>query len=649
MPLPILQSLRQLPRAEYASKLAIISGQVQQRKLSHSDLHREIEQNAALLRLAGFTPGVPVALYVKDELDYIIVFLSCVWVGVVVHPIPFSCSEEDIKSIILARNLKTIIFSNNQGSQVSMIGEKIATELGLHVIQVKQTINEGTKMELHELKTLSFEERHYKIEPHYLALVDQVGDNFSDQTVSFTHEQISTAVHMISTCYGPQSDDIVCLVCHPVSVSILVTNVLVALTNGCPIIISSGTTFHTESIVNKATSLGVTWLAAPLSTLSTILTYPKAASLCNQLKCVWCLSTCPFAKTELPSLQTLRQSLSCPLFLVVGLRSSLSLTFQYLVETFENRQDDDEYLELGKPFANIQTLLVNPDTGDIESAQGELWISGDILSKDSLTERCNDSLMYMKTGWIVRRNQVGLLQPVETMQQYQQTKTWQPNASSEIQPDDPQVIPPPQQQVESPKQLVTPPPLPFSCVETTLLSSSVVDCASPNATLAAIHRTYCLPLLPYDDEEPGYFQVGKSTFCLAEIDFLLQLLPSVDHAKSFLVSDQVHVAMTLQPGSKVTAASLTKHLKQWGIVREGVVPVHYYVCRQWKPCTRQSIKQYCLSMPQHKVKEACTESTNPPPLNTSRSGNVGSWFSRFHSKDHVSGSSWKQKFKRIGL
>ncbi|EME29367.1 uncharacterized protein Gasu_31960 [Galdieria sulphuraria] len=610
--MPLLQSLRQLPRAEYASKLAVISNGAHQRKLSHSDLHREIEQNAALLRLAGFTPGISVALYVEDELDYIIMFLSCVWVGVVVHPIPLNCSEEELKSIILTRNLKTILFSNKDGSQVSMMGHKIASELELHVIRVKQTINEGTKMELHELKTMSFEERHYKIEPNYLALVDQMEETFSNEIVSFTHEQICLAIHMVSSSHGPQSDDIVCLVGHPVSVHMLITNVLVALTNGCPILIARETILHPESVINQATSFGITWLAAPLPELSSLLTHPKAVNIYNQLKCVWCLSSSPFVRSQMQSLFTIRHSLSCPLFLIVGLISSLRLTFQYLVETVATIENEYEYWEIGQPFENIQVLLVNPDSRDIESEQGEMWISGDILSKDSLTDHChlNDSILYMKTGWIVKRNHVGHLQPIETLQSYRQLEESR-KLCNDIREEENQVLTmdssePPSTGLKATSLPIVPPTL-------DTLSSQLVSCPSSSIVKLPlpIHAKRDSSLhLPwkYDDDEPQYFRVGKSTFSLAEIDFLLQLIPSIDKVKSFLVNDRVHVALTLQPGTKVTATSFTKHLKQWGIIREGVIPVHYYVCRRWKSSTRESIKQYCLSMPQHKVKEASTES-----------------------------------------
>ncbi|GJQ13941.1 hypothetical protein GpartN1_g5732.t1 [Galdieria partita] len=650
MPLSILQTLRQLPRAEYASKLAIVSNGVYQRKLSHSDLHREIEQNAALLRLAGFTPGVPVALYVEDELDYIIVFLSCVWVGVVVHPIPLNCSEEDFKSIIFARNLKTILFSNKDGSHVSMIGHKIASELDLHVIQVKHTINEGTQMELHELKTMSFEERHYKIEPNYLALVDQSGDE--NKTVSFTHQQICSAIHMISSSHGPQSDDIVCLMGHPASVPMLISNVLVALSSGCPILVAA---LGTESVINQASSFRITWLAAPLPQLSNLLTHPKAVTLYNQLKCVWCLSSSPFIKTQMDDpLLTLCRSLSCPLFLIVGWISSLSLTFQYLVEetvaTTENGEHHYEYWELGQPFGNIQILLVNPDSGDIDSEQGEMWISGDILSQDSLTEHCkeNDSIMYMKTGWIVKRNPVGHFQPLETLQRYREAtdgvkQLLLSEGAAQVAMDS-------SSEACSTGLSVAPYHYPPSTLDTlqhaSHSSSSFVLLPSHSKRPCPLH----LPLKYEGDEEPHYFRVGKSTFCLAEIDFLLQLIPSIDKVKSFLVNNQVHVALTLQPGAKVTATNLTKHLKQWGILREGVVPVHYYVCRRWKTCTRESIKQYCLSMPQHQVKEASTESFLAKPMNQPRNK---SQTSDEKSTERPSPKSlflsWKQRIKKASF
>jgi len=692
-----LVTLRQLPRAEYASKLAIVYPKHFERKLSNSDLHREVEQNAAILRLAGFTPGTHLALLLDDPLEYIVVFLACMWVGVVVHPVRVKPDEEEIKQWIQKANLETIVCSDVSGKKLAEVARNLAKELGLHCLLVSQNINEGIKIQMQDLvlKSMSFEDRHYKLEPSNPAIAIHVNSSEAEhKIVTFSHEQVIKAMEMYIQLGNLTAQDVTFLSDHPSNCGSLVMQFLAPISVGSVVMISP-TDIQTESskFIERAIPLGITWFGASFSLLKVLCEHPKANKLFEKIRVSWCFGSEALNEKELVDVMRWKEQFHVPHQVLLGREETLGLLFMYeLNADIIEEATALSAVPLGKPIDTISAVLVEPQGTEQVEDEGELGVAGQYFSNDaynSTIEVEGVSSNYMKLDWICRKkDQVfHFLDSTEMyLEKKRQMEEKMREAEKARQEEEKARLEEERQKAEeqannekaeadkhreengTSNRLEKKLSKAFRGLFSASSGSEKADNQNhkavqkekmtPNGFPAPFHprrKSADLDSYPlFDDTEPEYFKVGKSTFSLAEIDYIVQKHPATKEAKSFLIHNngknevEVHVALTLNPGRRVTSELFTKHMKKWGI-RGKALPVHYYVCRKLPSNesgeqTREFIKKHCLSMPQNKVTEAYSDPKNSKihekdPSEEQQSRKSGSWLRRSLSKTLHNGDS----------
>ncbi|GJD12756.1 hypothetical protein Gasu2_68280 [Galdieria sulphuraria] len=703
-----LSTLRQLPRAEYASKLAIVYPKHYERKLSNSDLHREVEQNAAILRLAGFTPGTHLALCLDDPLEYIVVFLACMWVGVVVHPIKIKATEEEMKDIIQQAKLETIVCSDVSGKKSADTARSLAKELSLHCLLVSQNINEGIKIQMQDLvlKSMSFEDRHYKLEPCNAAVAIHVSySQTENKTVTYTHEQLIKAMELYIHLGNLTGYDLTFLSDHPSHSAILIMQFLAPLSLGSVVMISP-TDIQSEPsrFIERAIPLGITWFGASLPLLKVLCEHPKANKFFQRIRLSWCYIREPVNEKDFVDIIQWKEKFQVPLQVLLGREETLGLLFvyQFSSDTVEGAALSS-CSPMGKLVDSISAVLVDPESNSKVEDEGELRVIGQNFSSDAYNSTvevdgvpCN----AIKLDWVCKRRDE-MFYFLETTQVYlekkrqleerlrEEEKTRQ--AEERAQEEEKARLEEARQKAkeaqesdakdeadkhrgENGNRLERKLSKAFRGLFSASGSGSEKESNQNQGTLqndSNLSSSFPLPVHPrrksadfdsypkFDDVEPGYFKVGKSTFSLAEIDYIVQKHPATNEAKSFLMNSngkhevEVHVALTLNPGRRVTSELFTKHLKKWGI-RGKALPVHYYVCRKLPTSesgeqTREFIKNHCLSMPQNKVTEAYSDPKNSKihekdPGDEQQSRKSGSWLRRslsktFHNGDEAEAST----------
>lgn len=698
-----LTTLRQLPRAEYASKLAIVYPKHYERKLSNSDLHREVEQNAAILRLAGFTPGTHLALCLDDPLEYIVVFLACMWVGVIVHPVKTKATEEEMKDIIQEAKLETIVCSDVSDKPSADTARSLAKELGLHCLLVSQSINEGIKIQMQDLvlKSMSFEDRHYKLDPCNPAVTIHTSCSQGERkTVTYTHEQIIKAIQVYIHLGNLTSHDVTFLSDHPSNNSNLVMQFLAPLSVGSVIMIfPSEITAESSKFIERAIPLGITWFAASLPLFKVLCGHPKASKLFDKVRFSWCLTFETLSQKEHEEIVQWKEEFHVPHQIILGREETLGLLFIY--ELSSGTVEEAAALScnpIGTPVDTISAVVVEPQSTDKVQDEGELLVTGEYFSSDVynctvvadgiptnyirldwICKRKDDKFYFVETTQVYlkrkreeqEREERARQEEEERLEQERQKEKQIPEANgSNEETDKQQVV-----ENEGTSRLERKLSKAFRGLFSSSSSRNEKDDPVSQKSVRNdknVSNGFPEPFHPrrksadkdsypiFDDTEPEYFQVGKSTFSLADIDFIVQKHPSTNEAKSFLLYPngknqvEVHVALTLKPGRRVTSELFTKHLKKWGI-RGKALPVHYYVCRKLPTMesgerTRELVKNHCLSMPQNKVTEAYSDPKNSkihekdPQVEQQSSRKSGSWLRRslsktFHGDDAMEDST----------
>ncbi|GJQ11238.1 hypothetical protein GpartN1_g3029.t1 [Galdieria partita] len=701
-----LTTLRQLPRAEYASKLAIVYPKHYERKLSNSDLHREVEQNAAILRLAGFTPGTHLALCLDDPLEYFVVFLACMWVGVVVHPIKLKTTEEEMKDTIQQANLETIVCSDVSGKKSADTARTLAKELGLHCLLVSQNINEGIKIQMQDLvlKSMSFEDRHYKLEPSNAAVAIHVNSSQTDKKiVTYTHEQVIKTMELYIHLGNLTGSDVTFLSDHPSNCGNLIMQLLGPLSLGSTVMISPTDIQNEPSrFIERAIPLGMTWLSASPPLLKVLCEHPKANKLYEKIRFSWCSVSEPLNAKDLAEIVQSKEKFHVPHQVLLGREETLGLLFVY--ELSSDIVEGAAALScspIGKPVNSISAFLVDPEGTHTVEDEGELRIVGQYFSSDA----CNSSVEIdgvpcncIKLNWICKLKEE-LFYFLDTTQVYLEKKRQleerlreEEKARQEAERAQEEEKARLEEERQKGKQvndatdeadtsrgengsrLERKLSKAFRGLFSASGSGSEKEGSQKQKAVqndSTVANSFPVPSHPrrksadfdsypkFDDREPEYFKVGKSTFSLAEIDYIIQKHPATSEAKSFLMYSngkheaEVHVALTLNPGRRVTSELFTKHLKKWGI-RGKALPVHYYVCRKLPrnesdEQTREFIKNHCLSMPQNKVTEAYSDPKNSKihekdPGEEQQSRKSGSWLRRslsktFHNGDQAEDST----------
>eukprot|EP00871_Galdieria_phlegrea_P005566 jgi/Galph1/600/GphlegSOOS_G5377.1 len=650
MPQP-LYTLRQLPRAEYASKLSLVYPKYYEKKLSNAELHREIEQNAAILRLAGFTPGTQLALCLDDPLEYIIVFLACMWIGVIVYPISTDISAHKLKEIVRTTKLETIVCSEVEGQKGANTASAVAQELNLYCLLVSQTINEGVQIQMQDLgfKSMTFEDRHYKLEPSNPAVRIHVETSSGeDNYVTFTHEHVIKAMELAVKMGKLTGQDVAFLPEHPSNISRFILQFLAPLSVGSTVLISPND-IHMESskCIEKILPFGITWLSASLPIVKELHNIPKANLLFEKLHQYWCLTDDVLSETEFSEILQFHRKSHVPTHIVFGVPEALGLLFIYNLDQ-GNGEDPQQIIwsyPLGKPLETVSTCLADPETSTTVQKQGIVCVQAEHIPK----EICK-SIFEQTLPWICTEEEA-TFRVVETTKAYLQRKA---DLEKQRKERERQTL---NQHKETPQSGGR---LERNYPKVAAESGGKVNKKEKEESYTnKSHKISPEPSHPrrksadldrypvFDDSEPGYFKVGKSTFSLADIDYILQKHPASHNVKSFLLEKEetgnleVHVALTLNPGYRVTVETFTKHLKEWGI-RGRALPAHYYICRRFPTTeggqqTRDFIKTHCLSMPQQRVTEAFNDAgqstgSQEKPTKGEHSRRNGSWLRRSFSK-----------------
>lgn len=223
-----LRTLQELPKARYASKVAMTALPARRgRKVvySHVDLYKMVEKVATDLRENGVRPNTVCCIALPNCVEAVVYFLAVVWIGAVAAPVDIELGEMDFVRAVKAAKTATIVspLVDVDGMEDDVLFtkcSKAAKELELVEWHVHRTLNAGVLLETHGRRAASgaawaggagdYKADSAQIAVHHVSVHEDV----QALVVPLTHQNFCAAIRMFASTYDVGSDDTTVLV-HP--------------------------------------------------------------------------------------------------------------------------------------------------------------------------------------------------------------------------------------------------------------------------------------------------------------------------------------------------------------------------------------------------------------------------------------------------
>lgn len=215
-----LQTLQELPKARYATKLAITalpSRRGRKAVFSHVEVYKMVEQVATTLREAGVRPNTVCAMSLENSLEAIVYFLALQWIGAIAAPVDTQLTYEDtlsfLKSVRAATVVSATVESDEQEeNELFQKMKKACEELDLIEWHITRTINDGVILEMHGRRASEgaawkggsgdFKPDSSQIAVHHASVAGDLS-----LVIALTHGNFATAIRMFASTYNLTSDE----------------------------------------------------------------------------------------------------------------------------------------------------------------------------------------------------------------------------------------------------------------------------------------------------------------------------------------------------------------------------------------------------------------------------------------------------------
>lgn len=213
--LSYLRSLQELPKARYASKVALtVLPKARGRKIiySHVDLYKMVEKIANELREQGVRPDTVCAIALPNCVEMIVYFLAVVWIGAIAAPIDMQLELDDVIRILRISKATTLVSplvdEDDVADDVVYQRMKQAAET-LDIVEwhLTRTTNQGVVLETHGRRAAEgaawsggasdFLTDGTQVAVHMIRVMQEDG-----LVLPLTHQNFAAAIQMFSHSYN---------------------------------------------------------------------------------------------------------------------------------------------------------------------------------------------------------------------------------------------------------------------------------------------------------------------------------------------------------------------------------------------------------------------------------------------------------------
>lgn len=269
-----LQTLRELPKARYATQLALTelpAGRGRKVIFSHVEVYKMVETIATSLREAGVRPGTVCAFVLENSVEAIVYFLALQWIGAIASPIdPTASADETIthlKSVKAATVVSPLIDEDDEDDNALFQKMRdVCNSVDVISWHIHRTMNEGVVLEMHgkrasEGAAWSGGAGDFKLEPTESSIrMANVEGLDTSLTVQLNHRNMASATRAFSDSYelSPSQSTLLLTPVHSIQGLICM---LGAMYSGGHIVISGNLDLEPEDVFKIVKEEKVSWFS----------------------------------------------------------------------------------------------------------------------------------------------------------------------------------------------------------------------------------------------------------------------------------------------------------------------------------------------------------------------------------------------------